>query len=344
MEACKLTNPAAGKADCLDSVFELARERPPLDLSIIICTRNRAEALRGCLESLSQAVSNNTNVRSEIVIVDNGSTDHTRDVISTWTHSAPCPVLLIEEPRPGLGAARNSGIRSTSGRLIAFTDDDCRLGPHYVPDLMRNFQNDDVPVIRGGRVELGDPDDLPFGVKVDDTETVLKYPLHPGSIALGCNMVINRDVFRCIGLFDERFGAGAPFKASEETELFFRAHLRNIPVIYVPNMTVYHFHGRKSIDVARKQYGGYFIGNGALYAKYMFSEGGLLKHLYWDLRKALFPVRHGQSLNEEPLVSRLYMMSQLMAGMILYWATCISEFFHRERSVPRHLDERRQVR
>jgi glycosyltransferase involved in cell wall biosynthesis len=336
MEACKLSNPAAGKVDCFNSAPQLAGQCRSIDVSIIICTRNRAEALRGCLESVSQAVLNNPSVQPEILIVDNGSTDHTRDVISTWASSVPCPVLLVEEPRPGLGGARNSGIRHTTGRLIAFTDDDCRLGPNYLSDLMIHFQNDIVPVIRGGRVELGNAGDLPLGIKVDDTEAVLRYPVHPGSIALGCNMVVNRQVFTRIGLFDERFGAGAPFKAGEETEFFYRAYLHEVPVIYVPNMTVYHFHGRQSLDVARKQYSGYFVGNGAMYAKYMFAEGGLIKHLYWDMRKTLLPARHGQRLNEEPLVSRPYMMLQLLRGMMLYWAASVAELLHREkvRSAP----------
>lgn len=104
---------------------------------------------------------------------------------------------------------------------------------------------------------------------------------------MGCNMVIHREVFSCIGRFDERFGAGAPFTASEETEYVYRAYLSKIPVIYVPNLIVYHFHGRKTIDVVRKQYSGYSIGNGAMYAKYFFSGGGLTRDLYWDLRKAL---------------------------------------------------------
>jgi GT2 family glycosyltransferase len=344
-EASNLTTPAAGETDNVVSVFELARERPSVDLSIIICTRDRAEALRRCLESLSQTMLNNSNILLELIVVNNGSTDHTRDVISSWARSAPCPVGLIDEPRPGLGVARNSGVRCANGKLIAFTDDDCRLGPRYLQDLIAHFQNDDVPVIRGGRVELGDPSDLPLSIKVDDFETVLRYPVHPGSIALGCNMVVARDVFRRIGLFDERFGAGALFKASEETDLFFRAYLHGVPVIYVPNMSVYHFHGRKSIDVARKQYDGYFIGNGALYAKYMFSEGRLLRHLYWDLRKALLPSRRAPRSAPELLVSRPHMMSRLFAGMILYWATCTTEFFRRKNTyfASRYLGEGRQV-
>jgi GT2 family glycosyltransferase len=106
-------------------------------------------------------------------------------------------------------------LRNARGELIAFTDDDCRLDPHYFSDLLRHFRKDDVPVIRTGRVELGDSTDLPLGTKIDNVEIRYQYPMHPGAIGFGCNMVIPADVFARVGLFDERFGPGAPFNSDE---------------------------------------------------------------------------------------------------------------------------------
>jgi glycosyltransferase involved in cell wall biosynthesis len=297
------------------------------DVTIVVCTRNRVDALQPCLASISHAALQCPAATAELVVVDNGSTDNTRDFVSAWLRSAPFPVQLVEERRPGLGAARNTGVRNASGRLIAFTDDDCRVAPNYLSDMLQHFDNDKMPVIRGGRVELGDSTDLPVGIKVDDAEVLFQYPMHPGTIALGCNMVIHRDVFARVGPFDERFGSGAPFKASEETEYFYRAYLSKVPVIYVPDMVVYHFHGRKTFDVARTHYWNYSVGTGALYAKHLFARGGLQKHLYWDLRKALREViGHGgpEKGFENGLFSRPFMMLQVFKGMALFWVTSVA--------------------
>jgi glycosyltransferase involved in cell wall biosynthesis len=256
----------------------------------------------------------------ELVVVDNGSTDNTRYLVSAWLRSAPLPARFVEERRPGLGAARNTGVQNARGRLIAFTDDDCRVARNYLSDMLRHFKRDKTPAIRGGRVELGDSTDLPVGIKVDDAEVVFHYPMHPGLIALGCNMVIPRDVFARVGPFDERFGSGALFKASEETEFFYRAYLSKVPVIYVPDMVVYHFHGRKTLDVARAHYWNYSIGTGALYAKHLFAGGGLHKHIYWDLRKAVRDIVTHDGLDQQGLFSRPSMMLQIFKGMALFWA------------------------
>ena len=90
------------------------------DVSVVICTRDRPDALVRALEALSAQCA----PPGEIVVVDNApSDDATRDVVA----SAP-GVRYVLEPRPGLSVARNTGIRASRGGVIAFTDDDAE--PH----------------------------------------------------------------------------------------------------------------------------------------------------------------------------------------------------------------------
>jgi glycosyltransferase involved in cell wall biosynthesis len=315
-----------------------------IDVTIIVCTRNRASALKKCLASISQAILRCPGRKAELIVVDNGSTDNTRDVVSAYLGSASFPVQVVDEPRPGLATARNTGLKHASGRLIAFTDDDCRMASGYISVMTAHFDNDKEPVIRGGRVELGDPTDLPFSIKLDDAETTLRFPIHPGTLAAGCNMVIHQEVFSRIGLFDERFGAGARFKAGEETEYFHRAYLNKIPVTYVPDMIVYHFHGRKTVEVVRRLFSGYATANGAMYAKYFFSRGGLNRHLYWDLRKALWEMITGRALDEGDAfytmgLSQQFHIVYVLKGMALYWVSSVASnlrnLTRRERAVSR---------
>src|ERR1700741_1293949 len=71
------------------------------------------------------------------------------------------PLQLLSEPRAGKARALNRALRAARGELLAFTDDDCRLHPQHVNDLLRYDANDTNLVLRGGRTELGDPTDLP---------------------------------------------------------------------------------------------------------------------------------------------------------------------------------------
>jgi len=59
----------------------------------------------------------------------------------------------------------NVALRAAQGEILAFTDDDCRLSKDYVNDLLRHDAGDAEPVLRGGRIELGDPTDLPLTIR-----------------------------------------------------------------------------------------------------------------------------------------------------------------------------------
>jgi GT2 family glycosyltransferase len=98
-------------------------------LSTIVCTRNRVDLLEGCLQSLVEQDSHEG--LSEIIVVDNGSTDGTRAFVEAFARSHPA-VRYIHEPRPGLSRARNAGVRAAAFSHVAFIDDDGRVRPDFL--------------------------------------------------------------------------------------------------------------------------------------------------------------------------------------------------------------------
>jgi GT2 family glycosyltransferase len=280
-----------------DKDIRVCRRRPPaskpVDLSIIVCTRNRRDALKSCLDSIAASLNSTSGLSAEIVVVDNGSTDGTPDLLRCWAADADCFATIVEETGRGLARARNTGVAASRGRLLVFTDDDCRLSSNHLRDLVRHDAADTEPVVRGGRVEPGDPLDLPCTLKRDpERRRIDRYraPMRdvaPGGFILGCNMAMRRAVFDRLGPFDVRFGAGAAFKSGEDTDYVLRAYFGGIPVEYVPDMVVYHFHGRRERHQLATLLAGYDEGNGALYAKFMWRHPELVRPLYWDIRNGL---------------------------------------------------------
>jgi hypothetical protein len=155
---------------------------------------------------------------------------------------------------------------------------------HYIRDLLAHDRSDVGPILRGGRVELGDPSDCAFTVKPDLAPATYTGKFFPGGIVLGCNLAMRREVFGLVGGFDERFGPGAVFRAGEDNDYILRAHYAGIPVEYVPDMTVYHCHGRKRREDILALYKIYQESNGSLYTKHVFKHPQILKWIKWDFQ------------------------------------------------------------
>jgi GT2 family glycosyltransferase len=264
-----------------------------MKLSVIVCTRNRSHAILDCLESVRAAFEAAAPVEGELVVVDNASTDDTSAIVQHWARRSGLTVRLEREARRGLAAARNRGIRTASGELLALTDDDCRMDRNYVIDLLLHDAADTDLVLRGGRVDLGDPGDLPLTIKTDRSAGRWSRAMNSarhfnlGNCMLGCNMVMPRDAVTRIGLFDERLGAGTRIPAGEDTDYVFRAYLEGITIEYVPDMAVAHHHGRKLASQGRALNKSYAVGAGALYAKYMFKDRDVCRQLGWDIKDAV---------------------------------------------------------
>ena len=271
-------------------------------ISIIVCTYNRSYGISACLDSMAQALSAAAPVEGEIIVVDNASTDDTAAVIKKWAETSAFPVQMLYEPKKGVSAARNCGIRAARGELLVFTDDDCRLSKNHLIDALRYDAADTDPVLRGGRVELGDPTDLLLTVKTDPNPARQSRKMNSakhediGTIVIGCNMAMRRAVADAIGFFDENLGPGTSIPAAEDTDFLLRAYQAYVVLEYVPDMTVYHFHGRKTKSEGYRLLQNYTLGRGAMYAKYLFKNMDLSRQFYWDLKDAVREVISGKNI------------------------------------------------
>src|SRR5215470_13364473 len=126
-----------------------------MDLSVIVCTRNRATQLATALNHWARLAPKSS---WEIILVDNGSTDLTPQVIANAQQRISVSRAVLET-RIGLGAARDRGWREARGAIVAFTDDDCYPSPGYVDDLVEAFRCSPDVGYMGGRILLWDEDD-----------------------------------------------------------------------------------------------------------------------------------------------------------------------------------------
>jgi len=235
-------------------------------LSLIICSRNRDEALGRCLDSIrgDELLA----VDGELVVVDNGSTDRTADVIAAFREKANFPVKTVHEPIPGLSNARNAGLLAASGELLAFTDDDCYLGENYFGSVIHAYAEPRFDYC-GGRILLYDPSDAFYACNDKDTfELLAPHSFIPAGKIQGANMVIRRQVLDKIGPFDPMLGAGTPFRC-EDVEYVARASLAGFTGAHVPEIVVYHHHGRKPGEAIEKMKRDNDYARGAYYAKFI---------------------------------------------------------------------------
>lgn len=286
----------------------------PVTASVIIATRNRADSLERALEALS-SLEVPPGIQAEIVVVDNGSTDGTGKIVSSYSRLAAVPLRYVYEARPGASAARNRGIREATGELLLFTDDDCVPGPGWLADAARAIGSNLLQVI-GGRVELYDPADLPVTIKTDlAPETLTSVGALYGFLH-GCNMIVGRPVFDRIGVFDTRLGPGTAVAAAEDTDLVYRAFRSSIPVSYNPAPLVFHHHGRSRQAEVDKLERGYALGKGALAAKHLLAADiGPAKLLWWQFRSAVRNWRSGRSSLSRVIDERY----PLIGGLKFLW-------------------------
>lgn len=125
-------------------------------ISIVVITYNRANKLKRCVELLLKQ----SYKHYEIIIVDDGSTDNTIQVIKGLTKKAKV-IRYFKQENKGRGAARNLGIKKAKGTIVIFTDDDCIVPRDWLKRFKNVFENHKDITAVGGAIVNGDKN--PFG-------------------------------------------------------------------------------------------------------------------------------------------------------------------------------------
>lgn len=288
-----------------------------MDVSIIIGTYNRCDSLKLSVQRLLN-MDLPTDVSCELIIVDNNSSDKTREVIAGFESRGSLELKYLLEKTQGLSYARNRGIKEAKGRIIAFLDDDCIVEKNWLATMVSEFESDPELSGIGGRVELFDERDKPVTIMTSRERRLFSSAGQLFNFMHGCNMAFDRQVFEQIGCFDVRLGPGTKVLAAEDADYIYRVFKAGFRMLYCPDLCVYHNHGRRLDTQVSALLKGYTIGRGAFYCKHILTgDLMVLKMAYWQISALLKDICKDSSIMKSSQKNFEYLRN-LCVGVYYY--------------------------
>lgn len=192
-------------------------------VSVVIPTFNASKTIkRNIISLIDQSYPKD---KYEIIIVDDGSTDETIEIVMSVKKECAQPNIKVIklEHNCGPAAARNRGILNAEGEIVAFTDSDTIPDRNWLIEIVKAFNDENVGGVRGKVV----------------TDNYLLFPIRVAPIGVGyktCNIAYRREVLNSVGLFDERFRQ--PF--GEDGDLAHRVLKMGFKIKDSPKAIVFH--------------------------------------------------------------------------------------------------------
>ncbi|BAT52686.1 putative glycosyl transferase [Nostoc sp. NIES-3756] len=219
---------------------------PDTQISAIICTHNRDTYLGAAIDSL---LGQDFTGEFEVVVVDNGSSDRTREVVEQ--RAGDSRLKYVFEPIIGLSVARNTGAKIASAEILAYLDDDAVASKQWLQVLYGAYQQNLQLAIAGGKVTLLWPPDikpptwlsseLSGNLGAYDLGEDIVYIQQPGLTPRGLNYSIRRTFLAEIGGFDPNLGrVGKNLLSNEELQMTELALKGGWQVAYLPEALVAH--------------------------------------------------------------------------------------------------------
>ncbi len=215
-------------------------------IALILCTYNRCQFLAETLDSVSASILPES-VEWEVSVVDNNSSDQTREVVEGFCRRYPGRFRYVFERQQGLSNARNAGIRESQGEVIAFTDDDVIVEPDWLWNLTSALHSGEWAGA-GGRIIALWPGPIPgwLSTDPDNLGPYGEFNLGPEAGSLrrppyGANMAFRREVFEKHGDFRTDLGrTGSSLQGREDVEFANRLLTASEPLRYEPGAVVRH--------------------------------------------------------------------------------------------------------
>ncbi|MDP9253967.1 MAG: glycosyltransferase [Verrucomicrobiota bacterium] len=212
-------------------------------VSVIVCSYNGAKTLAACLESLSRL----DYPAFEVILVDDGSTDSTREIAARFPQAR-----YIHQPNHGLSQARNTGAAAAKGEIFAYTDSDCMADPDWLYYLVGTLLSGDYAGVGGPNVSPPAQNWI--------QACVAAAPGGPSHVLLtdtvaehipGCNMAWYRWAFENAGGFDPEY-----HKAGDDVDFCWRVQQDGRIIAFSPTAIVWH-HRRFTLRAFLNQQEGY---------------------------------------------------------------------------------------
>jgi glycosyltransferase involved in cell wall biosynthesis len=252
-------------------------------VSVIVCTHNRGDKLVTCLTALL----NQTYNRYEIIVVNDNSTDSTKQILTEFNGIK----IISNKHNLGLSASRNVGVKHSRGDILAFTDDDCIADKNWIKYLILPYSNSKIAGAGGSTIPNRTDSWLLKYYEINNPLTHLSYKLNKSSgliyrfilyikrtislnqlslkpqrlySLIGANMSMRKKTFDLIKGFDENI----KFAGDEQ---YFWNRLRvanpNYELYFAPNAIIKHDYEDSFIDALRRNYS-YGRGAANQYFKY----------------------------------------------------------------------------
>ncbi len=205
--------------------------------TIQLCTYNRAPLLERVLEACFEQTAADA---YEVVLVNDGSTDGTAEVIARARERATCRFVAIDQANAGLAKGRNAGIAASSGERIIFIDDDVLPLPNFVEEHLRSHAAHPLAIVRGGAINVENFEDLP--------PPVWSIKDYSGNYFWTTNVSVPLATIRAIGGFNESFSE----YGWEDIDVGLRLRLAGVKAVFNPKALAYHYKPRpRSGNVAK---------------------------------------------------------------------------------------------
>ncbi|WP_287583771.1 glycosyltransferase family 2 protein [Candidatus Borrarchaeum sp.] len=223
-------------------------------VSIVVPVYNVEETIRDCIESLLNLDYEN----KEIVVINDGSIDDTRKILSEY------PITIYNcISRGGAPKARNIGVKLAKGSIIAFTDGDVKVAKDWLKQLIKHFSSPTVGGV-GGIVETWNSDkSIPRCIGYDVQKRMSQYNKSVESLATW-NCAYRKNLIEKVGKFREYL------VVADDIDLSYRIRKLGYEIIFVPKAKVWHKH-RTSLWAFFKQQFWYGVSRTFLY--YIHPEG-----------------------------------------------------------------------
>jgi glucosyl-dolichyl phosphate glucuronosyltransferase len=264
-----------------------------LDISVIIPTYNRSELLLRTMQSvINQQYPTD---RFEIIVVDNGSSDNTRDIVADFIVEYPGIKYFCEQDM-GLHNARHSGAKTAKGDILLYVDDDIIADSNLFSEIIKPYSDPDVGCV-GGKI-------LPKW-EVEPPDWIKRFPKWYLSILddedgpkevewiYGCNFSIRKNLlFEAGGFNPDAFGDKKMwwYRGDGEIGLLRKIHAAGKKVIYNPNAVVWHCIPQKRLTVAYFKERAFKSGLEASFSQYRYHHNGSFNPLKMIFRASVFGI------------------------------------------------------